>query len=84
MNAYSERREEMASLDVGIHPDATQIEAKHFPGGPPASFSILEFGTREGRVSVFVNNLTVLDAIQDAIDAIRAALPARSGKENAA
>jgi len=68
----------MASVDVGIHPDpaGTGITAKHYPGGPPASFSTLNLDAGESHVSIFVSKRPVLDALQAALDAIRADMDA--------
>ena len=63
----------MASIDVGIHPDPAGITTKYFPGGPPASFSTLEFVVGGAKAAcIFVNSRAVLDALQAALDAIRA------------
>jgi len=60
----------MASIDVGIHPDPSGITTKHFPGGPPASFSTLEITVGASHVAIFVDKRPVLEALQAALHEI--------------
>jgi hypothetical protein len=70
----------MASIDVGIHPDPAGITTKHFPGGPPATFSTIEFRAGGAKVAaIFVDRREVLDALQAALDEIRADMDAAAG-----
>jgi hypothetical protein len=65
----------MASIDVGIHPDPAGITTRLFLSAPPA-FSTLEFNVRDCHVRVYVHNRAVLDALQAALDEIRADMDA--------
>jgi hypothetical protein len=66
----------MASIDVGIHPDPARISAHHFPDGQTPPFSLVRIGTDTGRVDIFVHNRDVLEALQAALDEIRADMDA--------
>lgn len=68
----------MASIDVGIHPDPSGIGARRFPGSgrTDGPFSTLDLKVREGRIAIFVSNRAVLNAIQVALDEIRADMDA--------
>jgi hypothetical protein len=61
----------MASIDVGIHPDPAGITTKHYPGGPPSSFSTLRLSAGESNVTIYVRGRAVLGALYDALDEIR-------------
>jgi hypothetical protein len=66
----------MASIDVGIHPDAGQITNRRFTGKGD-DFSTLELGAGgNDKVVVFVSTRPVLDALQAALDEIRADMDA--------
>ena len=66
----------MASIDVGIHPDPAGITAHHFAASRTSNrFSTLVCEVSESRVAIFIdsrNNRAVLDALQAALDEIRA------------
>lgn len=64
----------MASIDVGIHPDPAGITSQRFLG--PPSFSTLDIRVEYSCVSVFVNNRPTLDALQAALNEIRADMDA--------
>jgi len=60
----------MASIAVGIHPDPAAIRARHIRDTDP--FSILEINVEPSRLAIFVHDFAVLDALQAALDEIRA------------
>lgn len=70
----------MASIDVGIHPDPAGITAHHFAASRTSNrFSTLVCEVNESRVAIFIdsrNKRGVLDALQAALDAIRADMDA--------
>jgi hypothetical protein len=61
----------MASIDVGIHPDPAGITSRRF-AGPSDRFSTIELAVGHSHVSFFVSTRPVLDALQAALDEIRA------------
>jgi len=65
----------MASIDVGIHPDPSGITSRRFGQGATASFSTLDIAVKQTLVSVFIER-PVLDALQAALDEIRADMDA--------
>ena len=66
----------MASIDVGIHHDPKRIRSKRFTASS-MPFSTLEFGAGgDDKVVVFVCTRRVIDALQAALDEIRADMDA--------
>ncbi|HEY5277653.1 MAG TPA: hypothetical protein VIK38_14185 [Coriobacteriia bacterium] len=59
----------MASIDVGIHPDAARILARRFADKVTGTLGLV---TDAGIVDIYVDNRPVLDALQAALDEIRA------------
>jgi hypothetical protein len=81
----------MAMIDVGIHPDPAGITSRRFGAGAAQglAFSTLDItaGERlgshgEAKAMIFIATRGVLDALQSALDEIRADMDAR--KEGAA
>ncbi len=63
----------MASMNVQIHPDGNQIRSKSFPDEGAGAFDVLIVGIDQNNaVDIFVSYRSVLDALQVALDAIRA------------
>jgi hypothetical protein len=64
----------MASVGVDIFPDAQEIRTKRFPQGTDP-FSILYVSPD---VSIYISDRPVLDALQAALDKIRADMDAET------
>jgi hypothetical protein len=67
----------MASIGVSIHPDPAGIQARRYAHSPGDAFSTLDLMVAgETHASIFISTRPVLDALQAALDAIRADMDA--------
>ncbi len=69
----------MASVTTDIHPDASRITNRNFPDKGAGAFGVLTLGvdSGDGEVSIYIAERPILDALQAALDAIRADFDAR-------
>jgi len=68
----------MASIGIDIFPDPREIRTRHFSGGEPGGpFSILYLAPNAG---VYISDRPVLDALQAALDKIRADMDAETAE----
>jgi len=66
----------MASVGIDIFPDPREIRTRHFSGGEPGGpFSILYVSPGVG---IYFSDRPVLDALQAALDKIRADMDAET------
>ena len=74
----------MASIDVGIHPDPARITADRLRGYGCPEFSVIRLTGRDAQVVVYISERPVLDALQAALDTIRADMKASEAAAAAA
>ena len=67
----------MASINVSVDPDSDGIRTRRIRGHVPP-FSTLDLGSGANSVCIYVSDRPVLDALQAALDAIRADMDAEA------
>ena len=62
-------------VDLSVHPEAGEIRGRRLPDYGAGTFSILDIGPH---VTIFIVERAVLDALQAALDTIRADMDAET------